>query len=506
MTNLSKLGAAGLALACAAGGVFAQTRNHGPDVIVGDLHNLMSYGTVTVNSVAYNAFAVGTTSCNRGDVPVNWYDNSNSTPNVPQSQWNWHPVIGLNLFRWKQVDGAGRFEQIGMSWLKQGFTALQGDACTLGCTANPNGDRLGVGCSDPYGASLNGSQGTGDLGPRSAVNAHTGVFPFPVVYAPSMTVSSLLSRRIIVRNDDINPAMNTGAMYWAEGQYVTQDDAQYINLAGDNPVGATDNDNNNSSYRRVSFTYNASTGAGTIGFLSGQSTVRERGAIYAWATAEPGVAVNTFDIPNEGRFVVGFKVTPIAGGLYHYEYAIANMNSDRSGYGLRINYPAGRGSAVSPANIGFSAPDYHSGEVFDNSDWASSSDGTGIEWHSTQTFAQNPNANALRFGTTYTFRFDSPRPPVSGTATFAIFKPVAGQPDSVAVPMLVPSTPSCDIDFNNDTLTPDTQDIDAFLAVFGGADCPTASCDTIDFNRDAIYPDTDDISDFLAMFGGAPCV
>jgi hypothetical protein len=481
----------------------------GPDVIVGDLHNLLSHGSVTVGSQRFSAFSVGTTSCNRGNTPVNWYDDFNSTPNIPASQWNWHPVIGLNLFRHKSVNGAGQFDMIGMSWLKQGFTALQGNACTLGCTANPNGDRLGVGCSDPYGASLNGSQGTGDLGPRSDVNAHTGVFPFPVVYAPSMTIANALSRRIVVNNNDLDTAQNTGALYYAEGHYVTQDDAQYVNGAGNLPVGAMDNDNNNVSYRRVAFTQSG-TGTNlsfTVAFVAGQATQRERGAIYAWATAETGVTVNTFDIPNEGRFVVGYKVTPIAGGLYHYEYAISNINSDRSGYALRLNYPAGRGSSVAPTNIGFNAPDYHSGEIYDNTDWVNVSDATGIEWHSPQSFAQNPNTNALRYMSTYSFRFDSPRPPVAGNATFTLFKPGAvGDPDSVSIPLQVPQPTPCDIDFNNDGLFPDTADIGDLLFVFSGGACPTASCDSIDFNGDGLFPDTQDVEDFLAIFAGAPCV
>jgi hypothetical protein len=54
----------------------------------------------------------------------------------------------------------------------------------------------------------------------------------------------------------------------------------------------------------------------------------------------------------------------------------------------------------------------------------------------------------------------------------------------------------CDIDFNNDELFPDTQDIADLIAVFGGAECPTERlCDGIDFNGDASSRHAD-IADF----------
>ncbi|HYF15734.1 MAG TPA: hypothetical protein VD971_11755 [Phycisphaerales bacterium] len=65
--------------------------------------------------------------------------------------------------------------------------------------------------------------------------------------------------------------------------------------------------------------------------------------------------------------------------------------------------------------------------------------------------------------------------------------------------------PCTDIDFNNDMLMPDNADVEAFLAVFGGAPCPTASCDSIDFNGDGLFPDNEDIEDFVRVFGGGSC-
>ena len=115
-----------------------------PDVIVGDLHELRTWGTVG----DITAFSVGTVSCNIGTCELNWTANSNK-----------HPVIGGNMYRLKD----GRFEQIGQSWLKHGFFALSERFCSNSCQST-EGSTLGVSCSDPYSANLNGRQDR--LGPK----------------------------------------------------------------------------------------------------------------------------------------------------------------------------------------------------------------------------------------------------------------------------------------------------------------------------------------------------
>src|SRR5450755_734218 len=115
----------------------------GPDVIVGDLPDLEQFGS----SGTQVGLGVGTTSCNNGDQPLDWF----ALPNTD------HPVIPQNLYRMSGgASNNDRFEQIGQSWLKHAFFALEDDACNFGCNTSgcATGSHLCVACSDPYDASL----------------------------------------------------------------------------------------------------------------------------------------------------------------------------------------------------------------------------------------------------------------------------------------------------------------------------------------------------------------
>ena len=83
-----------------------------------------------------------TQSCNSGTEPLDWFEAGGDTR---------HPVIAQNMFRLKD----GRFEQIGQSWLKHGFCAVNETESMCGpCNATPC-DTLGVGCADTYTALAN---------------------------------------------------------------------------------------------------------------------------------------------------------------------------------------------------------------------------------------------------------------------------------------------------------------------------------------------------------------
>jgi hypothetical protein len=400
----------------------------GPDLVVGDLTAITRWGTIG----GVTAYSIGTTSCNLGTDPLSFIQATNQ-----------HPVIAQNMYRLKN----GRFEQLGMSWLKHGYCALQSNICTT-CSPYCTGccDHLGVGCSDPYSSAANGEQA--GLGPRSEVNALTGAFPFP--FTTHGQTGDALYKRLRVSNGDLDPGLNAGALYFAEGHYVSSDDATAGNGA------------NNASYRR--FTVGALQSGGYNLLLAG-STMRTRSAIQAWRDTDAGVALVDLPIPAEGLFILGWKVSDNGDGTWHFEYAVQNLNSDRSGLSFSVPVPDG----VALTNVGFHDVDYHSGEPYTNTDWAATRSAGAITW-ATESYTQNQNASALRWATLYNFRFDANSPPMAGgiAVTLGLFKP--GTPASIAAAGVgAPEIRPCPADFNGDA-TVNVADFFAYLAGFAAAD------------------------------------
>jgi len=386
----------------------------GPDIIVGDMPGLAQFGSTTDQV----GLGMGGTSCNNGDVPVHFY-------RLPDPD---HSVVSQNLYRMSGgASNNDRFEQIGQAWVKHTFGASQENSCSLGCTAFPNSTELGPGCSDPYSASQNAFQGNtnnGALGSRAWVNPFTGSFPVsPRPENHTGHTHTGTSHRILVNKADLNTTLNVGATYYAEMQY---DILHEYTWCQSHPGQC--NMYNNASYRR----YNVS-GTTSFTFAAVGSPVRMTPATGAWtgatsSTIEPAPGV-------DGRAFVVYKVTGPVTGIWHYEYAIHNQNLDRSIQSFSV--PLGGGITLS--NVGFHAPPNHPGfpndgtvgdAGFSNAAWTSNQTAGDVSW-STETFAQNPNANAIRFATMYNFRFDSNRPPTAVNATVGFFK--TGAPITVGI-------------------------------------------------------------------------
>jgi hypothetical protein len=390
-------------------GVETPTRISGPDVIVGDLPDLEQEGSVGTQV----GLAVATTSCNNGTDPLNWF----ALPNTD------HPVIPQNLYRMSGgADNTERFEQIGQSWLKHAFAALEDDACAFGCNTNncSQGIQLCPGCSDPYSAGLNGSQT--QIGSRAWVNPFTGNFPSNGNEHGGHNHDGV-SHRILVEVNDLNTTMNQGATYFAEAQYVTPHEYTWCQA---HPGQC--NMFNNASYRKYIVS-----GTTNFFFSPDGSTFRMQSAIKAWTGAitkqlEP-------DPGNDGIGFIGYKVTNPSPGVWHYEYALYNQNLDRAIQSFSVPLA----TAANISNIGFHAPPQHPGwandgtfnnQGYSSTPWTPDQTANSLKW-SCETLATNQNANAIRWGTLYNFRFDADQPPQTTNATIGFFK--TGSPMMVAI-------------------------------------------------------------------------
>jgi hypothetical protein len=254
------------------------------------------------------------------------------------------------------------------------------------------------------------------------VNPFTGAFPSNARSHTGHTHTGT-SHRVLVEISDLDTTQNTGATYYAEAEYDTPQEYAWCQA---HPGQC--NMYNNASYRQFSVT-----GITNFTFSPLGATVRMKPATEAWTgstsvTVEPEPGV-------DGRAFVVYKVTNPSPGVWHYEYAIHNQNLDRSIQSF--NVPLGTGVNIS--NIGFHAPPNHPGFAndgtvgntgFSNDPWVLNQTSNALIWNC-EALAQNPNANAIRFGTLYNFRFDADQPPETANATVGFFK--TGSPMMVGI-------------------------------------------------------------------------
>ncbi|HWL92070.1 MAG TPA: hypothetical protein VNT79_00925 [Phycisphaerae bacterium] len=416
----------------------------GPDVVLSEMTEVAN--VAVLNDV--RAYISDTHTCNIGDSNLAW----GST--TPLMTWNAYRLAG------------GRLEQIGLSWVKNGVAANEGGGCGVPCQGDL-GPGLAAGCKDVYGSSFNSDQGA--LGPRSEVDAFAGFYTGPSGDCPP---ADGICKFVQVDESDLVP----DALYFFEVVFVAQDDA------------AAGNADNNASHKRVNLGPDfALTPVGPISV--GQP------ALQAWRDhglginmPDPDVAVGVVDVSGEGRFHYAARARDLGFGTWRYEYAVFNLNSHRSARSFNIFVPEG----TTITNIGFHDVNYHSGEPFDGTDWTAVVDFDGITW-STQTFAENPNANALRYATQYNFWFDANAAPIDGTAILGLFRPGDGG-DVVGFGAVAPSSPSTSCpslgDMNGDT-SRDGLDIQHFIdcALFDFS--PGANCDCGDMDFSGFHDDND---------------
>jgi hypothetical protein len=403
----------------------------GPDVTYQHVNGFSNSGAVG----GIRAYALGSDTCNIGDENLLWTNAGT-------------PALAMNAYRLHN----GRLVQIGLGFAKTACCAGATSGC--GSCNGAGGAVLGAGCKDVYGAGYNANQP--HLAPRSAINGFSAIIsPYP------QTSGDAIFRRLQIAQSDMTTSTFTGARFFAEGAYMATDDA------------ASGNAMNNNSYMIVNIdqsSFNMSSASGTFQGIPAIRAWRDHG--LGNNVVDPSVGILSVDVPQEGRFWVATKVTDLGNGSYLYDYAIYNMNSDRSGGSLTVPRAAG----VNVSGVGFHDVNYHSGEPYDNTDWTSSVNASTVEWRSPQTFAQNPNSNALRWGTMYNYWFTADTAPTTGTVTLGLFKP--GTPTEVAFDVLIPSAGTgCQADFDGNTVL-NVADIFAFLAAWFASD-PSADIDGV---------------------------
>ncbi|MCH2105308.1 MAG: hypothetical protein MK291_01550 [Planctomycetes bacterium] len=394
--------AASAAVACLLFAGSLQAQSQGPDIVVhqlgvdgNDTNDIHYWGT----SGGIRAYSLATQSCNIGNQTVLWQSNNTN-----------HPVIGQSMYRLKD----GRFEQIGQSWLKHGFCAVSEPGCGS-CQSTPC-STLGIGCADTYWATLNdGSSG----GPKHEISPTSGQIQYPY---SSPSGPSAIRGRLQVYEEDIDPNQNAGAVYFGSSLYISEHDHSFGNAA------------NNSSWRKldvVSITNIDGDGPTNVGMAPP----------YAWRAEENSVVVTKVTNLNEagaginGYYFVGHNVVDNGDGTYSYHYAVYNLNSEQGCGDFSIPVT----SNAQLTDVYFNDVEYHSGELQDNTNWTHSISGGEIKWECTETYAQNPNGNAIRWGTTYSFGFTTASAPQDVTATMGMYEP--GVSSALTVPVKGPGTP-----------------------------------------------------------------
>jgi hypothetical protein len=446
-------------------------RTGGTDGLVGQIFDSATYGTRTIDGTLMRSFAIGTFAWDMGDRPMEWAASTNQ-----------HALLIQNVYR----ATGNRFEQVGMSWAKHVSAAANStiNAAYGPCiTAGLGGARLGVNCADLYNTGLNAAQGR--LGPHFDVNPTTGAFSFPFsAMVPAVVAGDNAARRVIARDADTQPASNPGASYYAEAALYSPDDA------------AWGNGRNNFSSRR----YAAFPAMGqTQQALSFDGASYRTSALEYWGWATPGVRLTRADIFEQSgtvvdkwdpyvpgdtstpmlpaaqwvtltkqlwtRYIASSAVTDNGNGTWTYDYAILNMNSHRGAGEFGLHLAAG----AQVDSSSFHAPFYHSGDRFRNAPWLVSNSAGKFAWRvdpatETVTFpAVGPvtlAANALMFGTTYSFRITVNRPPVVGTTHMALWRAPAdttGEQGSIVAltGLTVPSYCVADIGSAGSTPGPD---------------------------------------------------
>lgn len=328
------------------------------------------------------ALSMSTTSCNVGTVDVPWYAAMEEN----------HPSISMSLYRVLN----DRMEQVGISWIKHGFFALSNSDCTA-CQHPSDGSFLGVGCSDTYATSNNSDRNW--LGPRKEIDpyrahwtctgSHFAGEQNDCIRRHGSSGHSSTDHRLVAEDADLNLA---GATYYYQGYYIVNGDG---------------NRHNNLGSRRC--TMNWSGGQWNFSTPNSGNALTEGPTIERWSGAQRTTVVNGG--AGDGKVILAVKATDLGTGMWHYEFALYNWDSDRGVQSFTVPV----GTVVD--NIGYHDPDNNAAN-----NWSVTVENNTIRY-SCPGITEDPNANYLMWDNLYNFWFDTDAAPTAGDAVIAAWKP-----------------------------------------------------------------------------------
>src|SRR4029453_3863004 len=119
----------------------------------------------------------------------------------------------------------------------------------------------------------------------------------------------------------------------------------------------------------------------------------------AWKGAGPSVIINGAPMPNDGKLLIGTKVSYRGGGVWRYEYAIQNLNAAKAPLAIQIPFPSG--TVISSSSYHDVDLDYPRGSIQDHTPRTGTTTATAVQWKAATLVLNGLVPNALRWGTLY---------------------------------------------------------------------------------------------------------
>lgn len=332
-------------------------------------------------------FSVSNTMCNPGSVLIPW----------AQAMAENHPKFGFMVTRITD----DRMVQISdRSFVKHAFLSVNGGGGPCAPCQNPNNNQvMGIGCSDAYAASNNGDRFW--LGPAGEIDPWLGTWNRVGSYfdqgdpnvGPPNNMDGQRSLTMTMTSEPVMGPVKNRVTIREQDVVVPNSQFYYmVHLIHEGEGVAARN--NNILSRRVTWNWNGSSwsASNSGGVVSG--TVLNR-----WTGAGVSLGGNG---TADGRIAVAVKVTGPNDGLWHYEYAVHNIDNSRGAAGFRIPVC----TAARVQNIGFRDID-----ADPLNEWTAQRSGGEL------VFAA-PAGNPLDWNMLFNFWFDSDAAPVAGNVAF----------------------------------------------------------------------------------------